>query len=222
MKIYRIITGLLFVVFVGLVGFFIVYPSIPSIIEYKNKVENISPYNLGFQVTTQIFVELTKPEYLEEETSSTVEYVPEDVETAGLEKKSTKVEIPSISVKGTVVDGNSQENMLRGFWHHPLSGVPGGRGNVVIFGHRFDKIPPNPETFFNLDKVDVGDKIYVKQSDREYEYTVVKMYETEKNDQDIFKNFTDYQLTLVTCTPLWSSDRRLVLIAVQDWVSTVI
>jgi sortase A len=222
MKIYKIFTGLLVIIFVGVVGFFIVYPSIPKIVEIKNVLMDLSPYNIGFQVTTQIFVELTEPEYLEEDTNSTIEFVPENIEVADLESKNTKVEIPAISVKGSVVDGISQERMLDGFWHHPVSSTPGSRGNIVIFGHRFDKIPPSPETFFNLDKVEVGDKIYIKQADREYEYTVVKTYETEKNDQDIFKNFTDYQLTLVTCAPLWSSERRLVVVAVQDWVSSVI
>lgn len=222
MKIYKILTGLAITAFVVLVGFFIVYPSIPKIIEIKNSILDLSPYDKGFQATTQLFVEITKPEYLEEEVSETVEYVPEDVEVADLEGNDTKLEIPTISVVGNIVDGVSQNNMFRGFWHHPLSSEPGDRGNIVIFGHRFDKIPPNPQTFFNLDKVDVGDKLLIKQKSKEYEYTVVRVFETEKNDQDIFKNLSDYQLTLVTCTPLWSSDRRLVVIAVQDWVSNVI
>ncbi|MFH1546988.1 MAG: sortase [bacterium] len=221
-RLYKILTGLLAFVFIVVLGYFIGYPLLPKIIDLKNSIYDFSPYEIGFQSSMGLFMELTEPKYDNSDFTNTVEFVPENVEIANLEKMNTTIEIPSISVKGEIVDGQSQEEMLRGFWHHPLSDVPGKRGNVVIFGHRFDKVPPNPQTFFNLDKIDVGDLIKIRQDDRDLEYKVIKVYETEKDNQQIFSNMSDYQLTLVTCTPLWTSDRRLVVIAIQTWVSSVI
>jgi len=222
MKLYKILTGLITLVFVSAVGFFIVYPLIPKYIEVRNEIGDVLPYEIGFQSTMQFLVKLTEPAYEEDDEENTVEYVPDNIEVANLEQKNTTLSIPTISVNGKVVDGQSQYSMFRGFWHHPLSSEPGQRGSTVIFGHRFDKLPPSSLTFFNLDKVDAGDKVFVSQNGRKFEYTVVKVYETEKNDARIFSNITDYQLTLVTCTPLWTSEKRLVVIAVQDWVSSVI
>lgn len=79
-------------------------------------------------------------------------------------------------------------------------------------------MPPNTNTFFNLDKARVGDKIVINQKDGSYRYTVTEKKVVEKNDRSVLLNTNDYRLTLITCTPLWTSDQRLVVIGKLDKV----
>ena len=106
--------------------------------------------------------------------------------------------------------------MNKGFWHFPTSDLPGQKGNSVIIGHRYAKLPPNKDTFFNLDKVKVGDKIEVVQLDQTHTYIVTDTKIVEKNDISILQNYSDYRITLITCSPLWSSNQRLVVVGKLD------
>jgi len=77
-------------------------------------------------------------------------------------------------------------------------------------------IPPKKDTFFNLDKVDIGDRIHITSDLGEYNYIVLEKKEVEPNDISIIQDTDDYTLTLVTCTPLWTSQKRLVVVAKLD------
>ena len=152
-----------------------------------------------------------------------MEYVDSDTVTlSDLEGLDTAIEIDSVGIKGNVVDGLSQEMMMKGFWHYPASSIPGERGNTVIFGHRFHRLPPNTDTFYNLDKVVVGDKVLVSQREETLSYTVVQKEIVGKYDEFLLAASGDYRLTLITCTPLWTSDERLVIVAIQDEILRVI
>lgn len=133
-----------------------------------------------------------------------------------LEDLNTYLLIPSIDVEGIVVEGISSNDMDRGFWHFPTSKYPGEKGNSVIIGHRFEYIPPAKNTFYNLDKVNIGDEIIIKQDGDSFTFVVTNIEVVEKNDISILENTQDYRLTLVTCTPLWTSKQRLVITAKMD------
>ena len=235
-RVRRIITGLLLMGWIAVLGYFVVFPLMPNFQNIRAKIADINLYSLSYNATTQFFVTVAPPNYnivanTPRKTDSnavsargaSMEYVdPNSVEIAGLSEKDTVVRIDAANIDGPVVDGLTQESMLDGFWHYPLSGVPGKRGNTVIFGHRFHRIPPYTDTFFNLDKVAVGDRVIVEQKENEYLYTVVETKVVDKNAQDVLRQTGDYRLTLITCTPLWTADKRLVVIAVQDRISSVI
>ncbi|MFA5622779.1 MAG: class D sortase [Candidatus Dojkabacteria bacterium] len=133
-----------------------------------------------------------------------------------LEQQNTNLKISSIDVEGLIYEGLDANTMDIGFWHFPVSSFPGQKGNSVIIGHRYAKLPPSTDTFFNLDKVKVGDKIVVEQLDNLFTYIITDTKVVEKNDISILQNFDDYRLTLITCTPLWSADQRLVIVAKLD------
>jgi LPXTG-site transpeptidase (sortase) family protein len=86
--------------------------------------------------------------------------------------------------------------MNKGFWHFPSSNLPGQKGNMVVIGHRYAKLPPNKDTFFNLDKVKVGDKIEVVQNDNQFTYIVTETKVVEKNDISVLQDYSDYRITL--------------------------
>lgn len=136
-----------------------------------------------------------------------------------VETLDTHLTIPTGDISGALFDGEDAFTMEKGLWHFPLSVGPGDKGNFIVIGHRFDKVPPATDTFYNLDKVRVGDKIEISQDGGiEYTYTVVDTRIVEKGDRTVLAPTDDYQITLITCAPLWTSDQRLVVTGILDKV----
>ena len=77
-------------------------------------------------------------------------------------------------------------------------------------------MPPATDTFFNLDKVKIGDKVYIEQNGEKISFTVTETKIVEKTDRNILTQTDDYRITIVTCHPLWTDDQRLVVIAKLD------
>jgi len=216
------ITTILLGIFLIPVSLFIIYPNYNKLIgPIKRFNIQRSTEEITFQLLTTISP--TKDQILGiSDTTTTQQTIEESlgsdfvIEEKILENLKTKIKIDSIQVEGNIFEGTDANTMDQGFWHFPLSQYPGNKGNSVIIGHRYAKLPPNPDTFFNLDKVKVGDRILVEQEDNSYTYIVTETKVVEKNDISILKSYGDYRITLVTCTPLWSSDQRLVIIAKLD------
>lgn len=206
--------------------FFIMYPQYPEI---KHTIDSLNSKRLANNVTLQLMTTISPPNQAaiveDLQSESAVEHTSAEeiikLKNEGkilfnMEKQDTTLYIPSANIKGDIVDQEDVYGMERGFWHFPLSGQPGMRGNTVVIAHRFLHLPPRTDTFFNLDKVRVGDKIIVEQKEATYRYTVVETKVVEKTDRTILQNYNDYRITLVTCTPLWTSNQRLVVIGKLD------
>lgn len=133
-----------------------------------------------------------------------------------LEDTKTKVIINSVNIEGYIAQGLSSETMMRGFWHFPTSIYPGTQGNSVIIAHRFQYLPPAKNTFFNLDRVRVGDSVILQGDGGEYTYIVTNIKEVDPNDTSVLMQTDDYRVTLITCTPLWTNHKRLVVTAKLD------
>ena len=127
-----------------------------------------------------------------------------------------RILIDNINIEGKVLQGESSLTMDKGFWHFPISAFPGEKGNMVTIGHRFMNLPPNRDSFFNLDQTKIGEKIVISHQEGVYTYIVVDKKEVEPNDLSVVQETEDYRLTLITCTPLWTSQKRLVIIAKLD------
>ena len=65
-------------------------------------------------------------------------------------------------------------------------------------------------------KIKVGDKIEVIQSDNKFTYVVTETKVVEKNDISVLQDYSDYRITLITCSPLWTSKQRLVIVGKLD------
>lgn len=206
--------------------FFIIYPKYP---ELKATAQALNPKRLANNTMLQLMTHISPPDQAaivqDINADSALEHVSADdiirLKNEGkvlfnMEKQNTYLYIASANIKGNVVDHEDAYGMERGFWHFPLSSQPGNKGNTVIIAHRFKYLPPRTDTFFNLDKVKVGDKIIVNQKDASYRYTVVETKIVDKTDRSILLSTSDYRITLVTCTPLWTSRQRLVVIGKLD------
>lgn len=216
------ISTILFVLFLVPLFLFLIYPN------YNKLIGPIKRFNIqrsSEEVTFQLLTKLspTKDKVLGiEETKSIAQSIEESIDKnlildeKLLEQLDTKITINSIDVEGKIYEGISATTMDTGFWHFPVSHLPGQKGNTVIIGHRYAKLPPEKDTFFNLDKVKVGDRININQSESNFTYIVTDTLVVEKNDISILQNFDDYRITLITCTPLWSDKQRLVIIGKLD------
>jgi len=214
-------TVLIFVLLLPL-GYFVIYPNYNKLIGPIKRFDiHRSAEEITFQILTQLVptedkilgVQIESPLGLSIEESISKDTV---LGNKILEELNTKIFINSIEVEGNIFEGLDSKTMNKGFWHFPTSDLPGQKGNSVIIGHRYAKLPPNKDTFFNLDKVKVGDKIEVVQLDQTHTYIVTDTKIVEKNDISILQNYSDYRITLITCSPLWSSDQRLVVIGKLD------
>ena len=123
----------------------------------------------------------------------------------------SEVTIPSINIKLPIYHGTSDETLSRGVGHLFGTALPVGGDNThaVITGHTG---MPDATMFDNLDKMDVGDVVYLNTYGKKLKYEVdnievVLPEETDslwpKPDQDL--------LTLITCTPYGVNSHRLLV-----------
>lgn len=212
-------------------GFFVIYPNYSTL---KIKFNQFDSTQIANNTALNIFSKISYPKIEatsgEQGEEGTLEYLSEEQiqehrqnqDIVRLEEKETTLKVKSADIEGWVVDGDDANALERGFWYYPLSSPPGERGNTIIIGHRFLHIPPRRDTFFNLDQVKIGDEIIVQQKDNEHKYTVINVRVVDKNDTSILSDTSDYRITLITCTPLWTAEKRLVITGKMDKVYGII
>src|SRR3989344_5893560 len=124
-----------------------------------------------------------------------------------VQKKATQnmLYIRKIGVEINIVEGKNENALYQGAWRIPGTSEPGFGGNTVIGGHRWQFKPPSTRTFYNLDKLAVGDEIRVLWEGKEYAYKVRETKIVKPDQVEILENTNDNILTLFTCTPLFST-----------------
>lgn len=112
--------------------------------------------------------------------------------------------------------------MNNGVAHYRIPGAsayPGEIGNTVITGHSAgDVYSSNPYKyiFSGLERLEDGDLIYINYNSVRYTYQVVKKEIVAPTNVGSLVIQTDRPiLTLVTCTPLGTSEKRLLVTAEQ-------
>ncbi|MBQ9019787.1 sortase [Candidatus Saccharibacteria bacterium] len=99
------------------------------------------------------------------------------------------------------------------------SAMPGQVGNLAISGHSAGDIYSNNQykfIFSGLERLVAGDTIYINYESKRYTYTVTKLNTVEPTDVAALVYETKKpMLTLITCTPLGTSQYRLLVTAEQ-------
>jgi LPXTG-site transpeptidase (sortase) family protein len=189
-KAYTIFSIVTAVIGIGLIA----YPFIPALITRVNPPDE-----------DQVAYHVEEPELLGVNEYDNPEAMPEE----------NRLVIPKIGVDAEILEGNTIKvlNNAEGVWHEPGTGDPLAGGNMVISGHRYQYTPPNMTTFYNLDKVAEGDIMIVYWNQQEYDYKITKIEVVEPTQVEI-RNSTPgkNELTVYTCTPLWSNTHRLVVV----------
>jgi sortase A len=125
------------------------------------------------------------------------------------------VRIAHVGIEIPVVEGAGESALFRGAWRSPYGAAPDQGGNTVIFGHRFLKLPPAKDTFFRLDQVAVGDTFEVDWQGKTYTYRVTETKVVAPTDTSVLVQTAEPTVTLITCTPVFTSKERLVIHAVR-------
>lgn len=101
-----------------------------------------------------------------------------------------------------------------GLIHINGTALPGEKGNIYVTGHSSNYIWAKGEynsIFATLDQLIVGDLIYVKFSGETYVYKVTGQRVVVPTDLSVFGQSDQSKLTLVTCWPIGTSLKRLVV-----------
>lgn len=126
--------------------------------------------------------------------------------------KDNRLVIPSIGVDMSILEGPTEKTLDRGgIWHIPNTSNPERGGNTVLSGHRWQYLPPSSRTLYLLDKVKDGQPVILYWHGQEYDYTITGREIVTPDRTDILQNTDQPQLTIFTCTPLYSTKQRLVL-----------
>ena len=114
---------------------------------------------------------------------------------------------------------NAMNNGVAQFIIPGATAYPGQIGNLIITGHSAGDVYSNNQykfIFSGLERLNVGDTIYINYESKRYTYSVVGSEIVEPDDLEALTKETNKpMLTLVTCTPLGTSRYRLLVHAEQ-------
>lgn len=119
--------------------------------------------------------------------------------------------VPRLDLTQPINEGRDLSALHNGTWRRPQTSTPVLGGNTVIVGHRFTY--SGPAVFYNLDKLQIGDPVVVYWQGKEYDYSVSDIRVVPPTELAVEANTSSAELTLYTCTPLWSAKDRLVIVA---------
>ncbi len=144
-----------------------------------------------------------------------------------------RIRVPSLNINAQVVepqlgldslqakDWNTlekqiQSSLLSGVVHYPGTAEPGKIGNAFFTGHSSNVLwePSIYNTVFALlPDIEVGADIYITNDQKEFHYRVTSKKEVNPSDVSILKQGEKKTLTLMTCTPVGTALKRLVVTA---------
>lgn len=114
-----------------------------------------------------------------------------------------------------ILHGVGDDELQSGVGHYPDSSLPGERGNFALAGHRTTHGQP----FAAFDQLQSGDEVIVRTGAHQFVYTLVRDTVVDPTDTWVVTNSAADGLatsansaiiTLVTCTPKWSTSQRWV------------
>jgi LPXTG-site transpeptidase (sortase) family protein len=127
--------------------------------------------------------------------------------------QANQVIIPSILLDQNIYEGSqTYVELAKGVWRWPDGSTPDKGGNTILIGHRFTYTDPRG-VFYELNEVKLGEQIGVIWNGVIYDYNVTNIAQDAPTETSILNQTTQPELTLYTCTPLFSPKYRLVIIA---------
>lgn len=128
-----------------------------------------------------------------------------------------KVTAPIIFDLAESSETTFQKALQKGVVHYPETAKPGTSGNTVIFGHSSNQIwaPGDYKFVFALlEELTEGDKIFIEYQGIRYTYEVIGMKVVPPTDISVLQPSSKSKLTLITCTPVGTNEKRLIVEAI--------
>ena len=126
--------------------------------------------------------------------------------------------IPKIDINLPYAVGGPEVMEHGAWWRKPENGNPKDGGNFVLSAHRFIMGMTPQQTlrkspFYNINRLDIGDKIIVDYNGKRYEYLISEKRSIKPEAVEIEQRTAQPQLTLYSCTLGGANDGREVIIA---------
>jgi sortase A len=118
-----------------------------------------------------------------------------------------KVVIPGVGVDVVMLEGAEKSDLREGPGHWPETPFPGQGGNFVLSGYRTTYLAP----FRKLDKVKVGDEIYLVLPYVVARYTVTRVVIISPTEMEQVSQLGREQVSLAACHPLYSARQRILV-----------
>ncbi len=119
-----------------------------------------------------------------------------------------------IARKWNDLEADIQNALRDGVIHYPGTALPGDSGNVVLTGHSsYYAWDPGrfKDVFGLLHSVKMSDRIVLYFNQKKFVYGVFNIKVVLPKDVDVLGPTTGEQLTLITCTPLGTNLKRLIV-----------
>ncbi|WP_035433420.1 class A sortase [Bacillus sp. UNC322MFChir4.1] len=133
----------------------------------------------------------------------------EDVANATLDKKQVigRMSIPSIGLELPILNGSTERNLLSGATTVKEKQEM-GKGNYALAGHNMSK---KGVLFSDISKLKKNDKVYLYDSENEYEYAVEQVTEVTPDKWEVVEDQGKNEVTLITCTSVLDNSKRYVV-----------
>lgn len=235
MKIWNFLEWIAMSALIFVIFFFIINFSAYSTL-IKSKLQNMTG---NFEINPYI-EQMLKPDEPEDTTSQTplpltetqsqsVQQIPNvDISVAPPDERiiipriNKNIPIVKVSTENLIkrdwgaLENEIQEALRDGVVHYPGTAEPSESGNVVITGHS-SYFPWDPgrfkDVFALLHEVAVGDTIIVYYNQQKYSYEVYETRVVTPDKVDVLTQAGENRLTLITCTPVGTNLKRLVVLA---------
>ena len=132
-----------------------------------------------------------------------------DVANATLDKKQVigRMSIPSIGIELPILNGSTEKNLLSGA-ATVKEKQEMGKGNYALAGHNMSK---KGVLFSDISKLKKNDKVYLYDSENEYEYAVEQVTEVTPDKWEVVEDHGKNEVTLITCTSVLDNSKRYVV-----------
>lgn len=130
--------------------------------------------------------------------------------------------IQELGVNAPIKSGDASVMNNGGVWHRfPELGDPVKGGNFILSAHRWHTGKTPAETiaqspFYNMDRVAVGDNLFVDFEGKRYKYEVYELKQIKPDQTEIEAPLAEGEephMTLYTCTLKGAADGRVVIFA---------
>ncbi len=122
------------------------------------------------------------------------------------------------------VEKDIQTSLQDGVVHYPGTANPGQAGNFFVTGHSsfYPWAPGHFKTIFSrLGELSVGDELWIYYNGDKHRYVIRTKKEVVPSDISVLNQPSDQRLTtLMTCTPVGTTLRRLIIVAEEVDPST--
>jgi len=116
------------------------------------------------------------------------------------------------------VDGGNKakynDALQNGVAHFNGTGLPGEKNNIFIFGHSSSETKGDySKIFAKLNDLEKGDEMIVYYENKERKYKVKEKKIVEATDLSVLDKTKKETLTLMTCWPIGTKDKRLIIVS---------